>query len=78
MKCLSTFAITATLLSWFTEAIQLDKRTDGPARVVGLSVTRNLIRDPIRRDRLRKRSTTVQATLDNEVTCRIGSEKTKC
>ncbi|KAK0099895.1 hypothetical protein ONS95_013279 [Cadophora gregata] len=68
MKGLTTLAISATLLSTCTEALQLQRRTDGPARVVGFQIERNTIRNPVKRDRLRRRAETVQATLDNEET----------
>lgn len=67
MKGVTTFAIAASLLSTCTEGIQLSKRTDGPARVVGFPVSRRTIPNPVARDRLRRRSETVQTTLDNEV-----------
>jgi hypothetical protein len=67
MKGLTTFAIATALLSTCSEAIQLHKRTDGPPRVVGFPVQRNTIPNPLLRDRLRRRSGTVQATLANEV-----------
>jgi hypothetical protein len=62
-----TFAVATGLLSSFIEAITLQKRTDGPPRVVGFPIQRKLVPDPISRDRLRRRAETVQATLDNEV-----------
>ncbi|KAH7321737.1 aspartic proteinase precursor [Rhexocercosporidium sp. MPI-PUGE-AT-0058] len=68
MKCFSTLAISATLLSTCTEGLQLQRRTDGPARVVGLEIERNTIRNPVVRDRIRRRANTVQATVDNEET----------
>ena len=67
MKGLTTFAIAASILSTCTEGIQLHKRTDGAPRVVGFPVQRKSVPNPVERDRLRKRSGTVQATLDNEV-----------
>ncbi|KAK6611118.1 eukaryotic aspartyl protease [Botrytis cinerea] len=67
----TTFITAAVgLLSTCTDAIQLQKRTDGPARVVGLDVVRKSVENPLARDKLRKlrrRSKTVTATLDNEV-----------
>ena len=67
MKSLSTIALGASLLSTFTEGLQLHRRTDGAPRVVGFPVQRKSVPDPIQRDRLRRRSQTVEATLDNEV-----------
>jgi hypothetical protein len=67
MKGSTTFAIAASLLCTFTDAIQLHRRTDGPPRVVGFPVQRKSISNPVSRDRLRRRADTVQATLDNEV-----------
>lgn len=67
----TTFITAAVgILSTCTNAIQLQKRTDGPARVVGLDVVRKQVANPLARDKLRKlrrRSNTVTATLDNEV-----------
>jgi RNase P protein component len=67
MKGLTTLAFAASILSTCTEGIQLYKRTDGPPRVVGFPVQRKSVPNPVARDRLRRRSGTVQATLDNEV-----------
>ncbi|KAF7904537.1 hypothetical protein EAF00_001871 [Botryotinia globosa] len=68
----TTFITAAVgILSTRTDAIQLQKRTDGPARVVGLDVVRKQVENPLARDKLRKlrrRSKTVTATLDNEET----------
>ncbi|KAE9975025.1 hypothetical protein EG328_003501 [Venturia inaequalis] len=64
----TSLAVTASLLS-LTEAIELYKRTDGPARVIALDTTRKRSLLPAsQRDRLRKRAGTVQVTLDNEAT----------
>lgn len=59
--------LAASLLSTQVHAITLQKRTDGPARVIEFPIARNYISDPISRDRLRRRAETVQATLDNTV-----------
>lgn len=67
MKSLSTFAIAAGLWSTYTEGIQLQRRTNGSPRVVGFPIERKSVPDPALRDRIRRRSGTVQATLDNEV-----------
>lgn len=68
----TTAFITAAvgILSTCTDAIQLQSRTNGPAKVVGLDVVRKPVDDPLARDksrRIRRRSKTVTATLDNEV-----------
>jgi hypothetical protein len=67
MKSFVTFIFGALLLSTQADAIHLHKRTDGPQRVVGLPVQRKSTPDPLSRDRLRRRSETVQVSLDNEV-----------
>lgn len=67
MKGVGTLVIAAGLLSAPAGAIQLHKRTDGPARVVGFPIERRSISNPLLRDRLRRRSETVQVSLDNEV-----------
>ncbi|ESZ94988.1 hypothetical protein SBOR_4608 [Sclerotinia borealis F-4128] len=71
MRTTTFVAAAVGLLSTCTDAIQLQRRTDGPARVVGLDVVRKQVDNPIARDKLRKlrrRSKTVTATLDNEET----------
>lgn len=68
MKCLSTIALVASVLST-SDALYLQRRTDGLApRVVGFPVQRNPVANPILRDRLRRRASTVQASLQNEET----------
>jgi hypothetical protein len=67
MRISSTFAVAASLLSTYTEAIHLVERSEGAQRVVGFPVQRRDVSNPILRDRLRRRAETVQATLDNEV-----------
>lgn len=68
MKGASTLIVAVgLLLSEVAEAISLQRRTDGPPRVVGFPIQRNLVSNPILRDRIRRRSETLQATLDNEV-----------
>ncbi|PQE22314.1 eukaryotic aspartyl protease protein [Rutstroemia sp. NJR-2017a WRK4] len=65
----STIIVAAVgILSGCTEAIQLQRRTDGPPRVVGFDVERRAVSNPLKRDRIRRRSNTVTATLDNEET----------
>lgn len=71
MKSLVSLALAAGLLAVPTSAINLHKRTDGPARVVGLPIERRSVSDPVARDQLRRRSNTVQVSLDNEVGLRI-------
>jgi hypothetical protein len=67
MKGLSTFALAAGLFSTFSDALYLQRRTDGPPMVVGFPVQRKTVPNPLLRDRLRRRASTVQASLDNEV-----------
>jgi len=74
MKSLSTFAVVVCLWSTYTEGIQLQRRTNGPPRVVGFPIERKFIPDPALRDRLRRRADTVQATLDNQVSFPICDE----
>lgn len=68
MRVTSAFALTATLLSAYTDAIELVERRGAAPRVVGFPVQRKEVPNPIQRDRLRRRTGTVQATLDNEET----------
>ncbi|CZT46300.1 related to aspartic proteinase OPSB [Rhynchosporium secalis] len=68
MKGFSSLAISATLFSAYTNGLQLQRRTDGPAKVVEFQIERNKIRNPVMRDRLRRRASTIQATIDNEET----------
>ena len=67
MKALTPLAVVAGLSSTCAGAIQLHKRTGGPPQVVGFPVERRSIPNPIARDKVRRRGTTVQAGLDNEV-----------
>ena len=71
MKGLYTIAFGAAILSSCVEAIHLQKRTDGAARVVSLPIQRNEVRDPVSRDAIRRRATQ-QVTLDNLV-CFFGN-----
>ncbi|QSZ35474.1 hypothetical protein DSL72_008344 [Monilinia vaccinii-corymbosi] len=71
MRTTTFIAVAAGLLSTCTDAIQLQRRTDGPGKVVGLDVVRKQVDNPLARDKLRKlrrRSKTVASTLDNEET----------
>jgi hypothetical protein len=67
MKSLISLAIVAGLLFEPTHGINLQRRTDGPARVVGFPIQRKPVQNPVSRDRLRRRAETVQVSLDNEV-----------
>ena len=73
MKSLISIALAAGLLVAPASAIHLHKRTDGAARVVGFPIQRRDISDPVSRDRLRRRSETVQVSLDNEVSWNTSS-----
>ncbi|TVY78288.1 putative aspartic-type endopeptidase OPSB [Lachnellula suecica] len=68
MKGSTTFAVATGVLATCTQGLTLNRRTDGPPRVVGFPVARKSVPNPVKRDRLRRRSETVQATLDNEET----------
>ncbi|KAM3081002.1 hypothetical protein ACMFMG_004962 [Clarireedia jacksonii] len=68
MRTTIIIATVVGILSGCTEAIQLQRRTDGPPRVVGFDVERRTVSNPLTRDRIRRRSNTVTATLDNEQT----------
>lgn len=65
MKLTAIAAVAVGALTTGTGALQLAKRTDGPARVVGMGIQRKEVADPVQRDRLRKRGKTVSETLDN-------------
>lgn len=78
MRGLSTFAIAATILSTYTEGIELLKRADGQPRVVAFPVQRKSVPNPLLRDRLRRRSGTVLETLDNEVCWNVLAEYYLC
>jgi RNase P protein component len=67
MRTTTIIVAAVGILSGCTEAIQLQRRTDGPPRVVGFDVERRAVSNPLKRDRIRRRSNTVTATLDNEV-----------
>jgi len=75
MKVFSTFALAASLLSTSSGALYLQRRTDGPPKVVGFPVQRKNVPNPLLRDRLRRRTSTVQASLQNEVWTRIPDSK---
>ena len=71
MQWLTTFAVAAGILSTCSEGLTLHRRTDGPPKVVGFPVVRRSVANPLKRDQLRRRSGTVQATLDNEVSLKF-------
>ncbi|KAG0648575.1 putative aspartic-type endopeptidase OPSB [Hyphodiscus hymeniophilus] len=68
MKGLATLVVAASILSTCTEGIQLSTRTNEPPRVVGFPIQRKSVENPASRDRLRRRTRPVQASLDNEET----------
>ncbi|TVY22065.1 putative aspartic-type endopeptidase OPSB [Lachnellula arida] len=68
MKGLMTFAASAGFLWTCSEGLTLSRRTNEPPKVVGFPVVRKSVPNPLQRDQLRRRSGTVQATLDNEET----------
>ncbi|CAL3965778.1 unnamed protein product [Diplocarpon coronariae] len=63
MKGLSTFAVSASLLSICTAGLQLQRRTDGSARVVGFPFEQSTIRKIAPRDELRRRANTAEAAV---------------
>ena len=65
MKVAAVAAVAVGALATGTSALQLVKRSNGPARVVGMSIERKEISNPVEKDRLRKRGQTVSETLDN-------------
>lgn len=67
MKHISTLALAASTIIG-AEAITLQKRTDGPPRVVEHEIERKHVENPLQRDRLRRRQNTITAILDNEQT----------
>ena len=66
MKGITIAALAAGVLATGSNAIHLIKKDAAPA-VVGLSIERRVVADPVKRDRLRRRQTskTVLQTLDN-------------
>jgi hypothetical protein len=71
MKGLTTFAVAAGLLSTCSDGLTLNRRTDGPPKVVGFPVVRKSVPNPLKRDQLRRRSETAQVTLDNQVSLKF-------
>lgn len=71
MKGLTAFAASAGLLWTCSEGLTLSQRTNESPKVVGFPVVRKSVPNPLQRDQLRRRSGTVQATLDNEVSFRL-------
>jgi len=67
MRGLQALAIVAGLFATYTEGLTLQRRSNGPAKVVGLPIQRRELADPIKRDRLRRRAKTISENLDNEV-----------
>ena len=67
MRGLQALAIVAGLFMTCTEGLALQRRANGPAKVVGLPIRRRELSDPVVRDRLRRRAGTVSENLDNEV-----------
>jgi hypothetical protein len=67
MRGLQALAIVAGLFATCTEGLTLQRRTNGPAKVVGLPIQRRELADPVARDRLRRRAKTISENLDNEV-----------
>lgn len=66
MKTATTLAAIVGLLSTLTEAINLQERVNEELRVVSFDIERRVVKNPVARDRLRRRTTTLQASLDNE------------
>ncbi|KAI5210417.1 acid protease [Aureobasidium subglaciale] len=67
MKHISTLALAASTIIG-AEAITLQKRTNEAPKVVEYEIQRKTVKDPLKRDRLRRRQNTISATLDNEQT----------
>ncbi|KJR89879.1 uncharacterized protein SPSK_06273 [Sporothrix schenckii 1099-18] len=68
MKSPTTLAVLASALIASTNALVLQKRTDGPPRVISMATERRRVDNPVQRDRLRRRSAPVEVSLDNEET----------
>ncbi|KAL1896181.1 hypothetical protein Sste5346_004924 [Sporothrix stenoceras] len=68
MKSATTLAFLASALIAVTDGLVLNKRTDGPPRVISMSTERRRVSNPAQRDRLRRRTAAVAASLDNEET----------
>jgi hypothetical protein len=66
MRTSTVVALAASVLSTSTDALTVQERAAESAKVVGMSLERRAVSDPIKRDRLRRRGE-VKATLDNEV-----------
>jgi hypothetical protein len=67
MKHISTLALAASTVIG-AEAINLQKRSNGPLRVVEHEIERKHVENPLKRDRLRRRANTISEDLDNEQT----------
>jgi hypothetical protein len=68
MKSTALLALAASLLS-SADGLALQKREDGPPRVLSLPIHRGTVTNPVVRDRLRRRGT-LAGTLDNLVSRR--------
>lgn len=68
MRIATIVAGATSCLSICTEAISLQRRENEAPRVVGFDMERREVRNPVKSDRRRRRSTTLQANLDNEQT----------
>jgi hypothetical protein len=67
MKHISTLALAASTIIG-AEAINLQKRSNGPLNVVEHEIERKHVENPLMRDRLRRRQNTISEDLDNEQT----------
>ncbi|KAI4835237.1 acid protease [Aureobasidium sp. EXF-8845] len=67
MKHISTLALAASTIIG-AEAINLQKRSNGPLKVVEHEIERKHVENPLMRDRLRRRQNTISEDLDNEQT----------
>jgi hypothetical protein len=67
MKHISTLALAASSIIG-AEAINLQKRSNGPLKVVEHEIERKHVENPLMRDRLRRRQNTISEDLDNEQT----------
>lgn len=68
MRTATTLAAALSCLSICTEAINLQRRENEAPRVIGFEVERRMVKDRVKRDRIRRRTSTLQASLDNEET----------
>ncbi|KAL8787873.1 MAG: hypothetical protein Q9195_007566 [Heterodermia aff. obscurata] len=69
MRTSAAAALSLGLFATASSALRLIPRGDGPPAVVGITINRKHVADPVKRDRIRRRQTqTVSETLDNEET----------